>query len=82
MTEKRQGPTPGVCLKEVSVKRELTVRTFLKPHFLYPWTGPFNLSLKTTPSGKQFKIGGEVSVSRYARVDQKPIRVKKNMHSS
>ena len=25
MTEKRQGPTPGVCLREVSVKRELTV---------------------------------------------------------
>ena len=28
MTEKRQGPTPGVRLREVFVKRELTVFTF------------------------------------------------------
>ena len=28
MTENRQGPTPGVRLREVFVKRELTVFTF------------------------------------------------------
>ena len=28
MTEKRPGPTQGVCLVEVSVKRELTVLNF------------------------------------------------------
>jgi len=27
MTEKQQGPTPGVHLREVSIKTELTVKT-------------------------------------------------------
>ena len=34
MTEKRLGPAPGVCLREVSVKRELTVLQYI--HYDYP----------------------------------------------
>ncbi len=38
MTEKRQGPSPGVRLIEVSVKRELTVE-------LIPWMTRFGVGV-------------------------------------